>query len=95
MLRAPEERRRDGINPTVVIAVIVGIIALIFILSNLGAVSINFLFIHFRWPAWLMFALMIGVGILARPGVPVVVGAAQGGPDAAAATAGLTPGGSA
>ena len=64
MLEHREEGQREGINPTVVIAVIVGIVALIFVLSNLGGVSINFLFIHFRWPAWLMFALMIGVGVL-------------------------------
>ena len=64
MLEHQEEGRRDGINPTVVIAIIVGIVALVFVLSNLGAVSINFLFINFRWPAWLMFALMIGAGVL-------------------------------
>ena len=64
MLEHHEEGRRDGISPTVVIAVIVGIVALIFILSNLGGVSINFLFVHFRWTAWLMFALMVGVGVL-------------------------------
>ena len=64
MLQQDEDGRRDGISPTVVIAILVGIVALIFILSNLGGVSINFLFVHFRWPAWLMFALMIGVGIL-------------------------------
>jgi len=64
VLQQDEDGRRDGISPTVVIAILVGIVALIFILSNLGGVSINFLTIHFRWPAWLMFALMIGVGIL-------------------------------
>jgi uncharacterized integral membrane protein len=64
VLEHHEDGQRDGISPTVVIAIIVGIVALIFVLSNLGGVSINFLFVHFRWPAWLMFALMIGAGVL-------------------------------
>jgi uncharacterized integral membrane protein len=62
VLEHHEDGQRDGINPTVIIAGIAGLIALIFILSNLGGVSINFLFIHFRWPAWFMFALMLLVG---------------------------------
>ena len=56
--------KRDGISPTVIIAIVAGILGLAFILSNLGGVSFNFLFLHFRWPAWLMFALLVGVGIL-------------------------------
>jgi uncharacterized integral membrane protein len=60
--RADGERERP--SATVIIAIVVGIAALIFILSNLGGVSINFLFVNFRWPAWLMFALMVGVGVL-------------------------------
>jgi uncharacterized integral membrane protein len=53
---------RDGVSPQIVIAVVLGILALIFILSNLGSVSVNFLFISFEFPAFLMFLLMLLAG---------------------------------
>jgi uncharacterized integral membrane protein len=58
------EGERERPSVTVIIAVVLGVVALMFILSNLGGVSINFLFLHFRSPAWLMFALMLLAGAL-------------------------------
>jgi uncharacterized integral membrane protein len=58
--RADDER--EGISPRVIVAVVVGILALVFVLSNLGSVSLNFLFLHFEFPAFLMFVLMLLAG---------------------------------
>jgi uncharacterized integral membrane protein len=54
--------RREAMSPRVIVAVVIGILALIFVLSNLGSVSLNFLFLHFEFPAFLMFVLMLLAG---------------------------------
>jgi uncharacterized integral membrane protein len=53
---------RDGISPRVIVAIVIGAVALIFVLSNLGSVSINFLWLHFKFPAFLLFVLMLLAG---------------------------------
>ena len=45
-----------------IVAIVIGAVALIFVLSNLGTVSLNFLFLHFEFPAFLMFVLMLLAG---------------------------------
>ncbi len=64
MIERHADDDRNGISPRVVVAVVIGVAALIFILSNLGGVSVNFLFVHFRFPVWLMMALMLLAGAL-------------------------------
>jgi uncharacterized integral membrane protein len=59
------ERHADdqgGISPRLIIAAVVVVLALVFVLSNLGTVSLNFLFLHFEIPAFLMFVLMLLAG---------------------------------
>ncbi len=62
MLERRVDGERSGITPQLILAVVVGILAVIFILSNLGSVSINFLWIHFQFPAFLMFVIMLLIG---------------------------------
>jgi len=54
--------RGGGISPRVILGGIVVVVALVFVLSNLGTVSLNFLFLHFEFPAFLMFVLMLLAG---------------------------------
>jgi uncharacterized integral membrane protein len=58
------DENREGISPRVIVAIVIGALALVFALSNLGKVSINFLWLHFEFPAFVLFLLMLLVGAL-------------------------------
>jgi uncharacterized integral membrane protein len=62
VIESHTDEERGGISPRVVVYIIIAAIALIFVLSNLGSVSLNFLWLHFEFPAFLMFVLMLLAG---------------------------------
>ena len=64
MQEQPAERERGAISASVIVAVIIVVVALIFVLSNLGSVSLNFMWLHFEFPAFVLFVLMVLAGVI-------------------------------
>ncbi|HOT24645.1 MAG TPA: LapA family protein [Thermoleophilia bacterium] len=58
--RAP----RGGRGRLIVVAVLAVIVA-IFIAQNRVGVKMNFLWLHFTWPAWLIIVLSLVIGVVA------------------------------
>jgi uncharacterized integral membrane protein len=63
VIEQPASTTRDGPSARLVIGIVIAVVAVIFILSNLGTVRLNFLFLHFEFPAFLMFVLLILLGV--------------------------------
>jgi uncharacterized integral membrane protein len=59
----PVERQRGPISASLIVGVIIFAVALIFALSNLGKVSLNFMWMHFEFPAFVLFLLMLLAGV--------------------------------
>jgi uncharacterized integral membrane protein len=60
----PAERERAVISASVIVGVIIVAVVLIFVFSNLGSVSLNFLWLHFEFPAFVLFVLMVLAGVI-------------------------------
>ena len=63
MIEQPATDRRNGPSARLIIGILIAVVAVIFILSNLGSVQLNFMFLHFEFPAFLMFVLLIALGV--------------------------------
>lgn len=59
--------KSGGINLTgkQITGIIIGIIALIFVFSNTGQVSLSFLFLEITTPGWVMLLILLAAGFAA------------------------------
>jgi uncharacterized integral membrane protein len=58
------EERRSGISPTLIALVLLGALAIVFVLQNGTSAEIDYVGLHFEAPLWVVVALAIAVGIL-------------------------------
>jgi len=63
-MEQPTERERATISASLVVGAIVVVVVLMFVFSNLGKKSVNFLWLHFEFPAFILFALMVLAGVI-------------------------------
>ena len=57
------EKSRTGISPTMIVFIVLAVVAIIFVLQNSDSHDVNFLMLEFKAPAWVIFALLILVGV--------------------------------
>lgn len=55
---------RDGINPKLIVAGIITVVALIFVLQNTGTARVHFLWADIDMPAWLWMLLLFVGGVV-------------------------------
>ena len=60
--RIDGEEGRSGISPTVIVLIVLGVAAVIFVLQNSESHSIDFLFLNFTAPQWVIFAILLAAG---------------------------------
>lgn len=58
------EERKSGPSPTLIALVVIGVVAVIFILQNGNRAETNFLMLDFRAPLWLLLALAVAAGVV-------------------------------
>ena len=65
MYESPEqgEKTRSGISPTMIVFIVLAVVAIIFVLQNSKSHEVNFLMVDFKAPSWLIYALLILVGV--------------------------------
>ena len=59
----PEPKNHE-ISPKLIIGVVIGVVALIFVLQNTRSGRINLLFWHVTAPAWLWLIILFGAGVV-------------------------------
>lgn len=55
---------RSGLSPMLIAFVVVGVVALVFVLQNGTSTETNFLMLEFETPLWVLLAITIAVGVL-------------------------------
>lgn len=62
--KSPAEK--SGINLTTrqIIGIVVGVVALIFVFSNTGQVTLSWLFLSFTAPGWVLLLLLLAAGFI-------------------------------
>ena len=58
------EKSRSGISPTMIVFIVLVVVAIIFVLQNSESHKVNFLMVDFKAPSWVIFALLILVGVV-------------------------------
>ena len=58
------EERRSGLSPTLIALVVLGALAVVFVLQNGTSTQIDYVGLHFDAPLWVVLALAIVVGIV-------------------------------
>ena len=58
------EQGKSGLSPTLIAFIVLGVIALVFVLQNGDDTQTNFLMLDFSAPLWLLLAITIAVGIV-------------------------------
>jgi uncharacterized integral membrane protein len=61
---SPTPKSETNLSPRQIIAIVVGVIALIFVFSNTGQVSLNWLFLSFTAPGWVMLLILLAAGFV-------------------------------
>ncbi len=61
--RGQGERHGFEVNSRVLVGGLLVILALVFIFSNRESATVSFLTIDFRWPLWLLMAVMVVTGM--------------------------------
>jgi uncharacterized integral membrane protein len=61
--RTDRSSGRSGISPSLIILIVLGILAVVFILQNSERSEVNFLMLDFSAPKWLTFVLAIALGV--------------------------------
>ena len=54
---------RSGVSPSLIVLIVLGVLALIFVLQNSDKTEVNFLMLEFGAPTWLTFLFAIVLGI--------------------------------
>ena len=60
--RIDGEEQRSGISPPIIVLILLGVAAVIFVLQNSESRSIDFLFLDFTAPQRVIFAILLAVG---------------------------------
>ena len=55
---------RSGISPRLILVLVVVALAVVFILQNSRSQQVNFLWLDFDMPEWVVYVIMIAIGIL-------------------------------
>ena len=65
MYESPEqgEKTRSGISPTMIVFIVLAVLAIVFVLQNSDSHNVNLLMLDFKAPSWVIFALLILVGV--------------------------------
>lgn len=50
------------LTPKQITGIVIGILALIFVFSNTGEVTLSFLFLEITTPGWVMLLILLGAG---------------------------------
>jgi uncharacterized integral membrane protein len=61
---AAGEERRSGISPMLIALVVIGVLAIVFVLQNGKSTQIDYVGLNFEAPLWVILALAIVVGIV-------------------------------
>lgn len=61
---AAGEERRSIVSPTLIALVVLGVLAVVFVLQNGTSTQIDYLGLNFEAPLWVILALAIVVGIV-------------------------------
>ena len=65
--RVDGAKERSGISPMMILFIVLGVLAVVFILQNSDSQEINFLFFEFRAPLWvILFGLLVLGALLDR-----------------------------
>ncbi len=62
--RVEQPEEKSGISPSLIALIVVGVLAVIFILQNGESKRIDFLMLDFSAPTWVVLLLAIAVGVL-------------------------------
>lgn len=55
---------RSGISPRLILVLALVALAVVFILQNSRSQQVNFLWLDFRMPEWVVYLIMIAIGII-------------------------------
>ena len=58
------EKSRSGISPTMIVFIVLAVLAVVFVLQNSDSHNVNFLMLDFKAPSWVIFALLIALGVV-------------------------------
>ena len=58
-----EEPDKRGLSPKAIVAIVLGVLALIFVIQNTDSHKVNLLFWDARLPSWLWLLVILAVGI--------------------------------
>lgn len=61
---SPAPKSGTSLSPRQIVGIVVGVIALIFVFSNTGQVSLNWLFLSFTAPGWVMLLILLAAGFV-------------------------------
>lgn len=62
--RVDERPQRSGLSPRLILFLVIGVAAVIFILQNGDTLRLNFLMFEFSAPEWLIFVILLVAGAL-------------------------------
>jgi uncharacterized integral membrane protein len=64
MTDRPAHTRRRSVSPKLITAVVLGALALIFVLENTHKGTVHFLFWHLTMPMWIWAVLLLAAGVI-------------------------------
>lgn len=62
--KTPETKSGTRLTTRQIIGIVIGVVALIFVFSNTEQVSLNWLFLSFTAPGWVMLLLLLAAGFV-------------------------------
>jgi uncharacterized integral membrane protein len=61
---AAGDERGSGVSPTLIAFIVLGVLAIIFVLQNGTSAQIDYLGLNFEAPLWVILAITIAVGVV-------------------------------